>query len=77
VTAKPSDAKPSQSATDTDGNALAFSAFIGSSGFDWIQKMFLADNGEMIGARDPRAFTGEAGGPAQRASVRAATGFSR
>ena len=32
-----------------DGNKLTYSTFVGTSGFDWIQKMFVADNGDVIG----------------------------
>jgi hypothetical protein len=32
-----------------DGHALTHSTFVGTSGFDWIQKMFVAENGEIIG----------------------------
>lgn len=34
--------------TRFDGDNLAYSTFIGTSGFDWIQKLFVTDNGEMI-----------------------------
>jgi hypothetical protein len=32
-----------------DHNTLTYSTYIGTSGFDWIQKFFVADNGEIIG----------------------------
>lgn len=32
-----------------DNNKLTYSTYIGTSGFDWIQRFFVADNGEIIG----------------------------